>query len=152
MWVCLSVCVSLYVCLRLCICVSVCVWLFICMCVCVGGSVYLSVSVSLSVCLFVCLSVSSYTGCFNTLASLPQPNWAMVHMKTIYFQNPISIPDYHASFQSYSAIYLLPVLWFMCQGRAHFHEHFLTVFLGWLSKNGHEIVNNWITPLYHTSF
>ena len=61
---------------------------------------------------------------------LPQPNWAMVHMKTIYVQNPISIPDYHASFQSYSTIYLLPVLWFMCQGRAHFHEHFLTVFLG----------------------
>ena len=41
---------------------------------------------------------------------LPQPNWVMVHMKTIYFQNPISIPDYHASFQTYSAIYLLPVL------------------------------------------
>merc|ERR1712102_15459 len=53
---------------------------------------------------------------------------------------------------TYSAIYLLPVLWFMCQGRAHFHEHFLTVFLGWLPKNSHEIVNNWISRLYHISF
>ena len=79
-------------------------------------------------------------------------NWVMVNMKNIYFQNPTSIPDYHASFQSYSAIYLLPVFWFMCQGRAHFHEHFLTVFLGWLPKNDHEIGNNWIRLLYHTSF
>ena len=35
--------------------------------------------------------------------SIPQPNWVMVHMKTIYFQNPISIPDYHAHFQNYRA-------------------------------------------------
>ena len=91
-----------------------------------------------------------YTGCFNTLA---RPlHWTMVHTKTTYFQDPISIPDYHASFQNYSAIYLHLVLWFMCQGRAHFHAHFLTVFLGWLSKNGNEIVNNWIRLLYHTSF
>ena len=27
----------------------------------------------------------------------------MVHMQTIYFQNPISIPDYHANFQNYRA-------------------------------------------------
>ena len=95
------------------------------------------------------------TGYFDTLVSpLLQPNWAPVHTKTIYFQDPISIPDYHASFQNYSAIYLLQVLWFMCQGRAHFHEHFLTVFLGWLSKNDHKIVNtsNWIRLLYHNSF
>ena len=91
----------------------------------------------------------------------------MVHMKTVCFQDPISIPDYHARFQNYSAIYLLPVLWFMCQCRAYFHVRFqhycaidivkvehicLNVFLGWLSKNGHEIVNNWLRPLYHTYF
>ena len=42
----------------------------------------------------------SNTGCFNT--SLPplflQPYCVMVHLKSIYFQNPISIPDYHARF------------------------------------------------------
>ena len=62
------------------------------------------------------------TGCFDTLAPLPKPNWALVHTKTIYFQDPISIPEFHARFQNYSAIYLLPVLWFMCQGRAHVPE------------------------------
>ena len=28
----------------------------------------------------------------------PQPYCVMVHLKSIYFQNPISIPDYHARF------------------------------------------------------
>ena len=37
----------------------------------------------------------------------PQSIWAMVHMKTVCLQEPISIPDYHASFQNHSAIYLL---------------------------------------------
>ena len=87
----------------------------------------------------------SNTGCFNT--SLPplflQPYCVMVHLKSIYFQNPISIPDYHARFHDYIAIYLLPVLWFICQGQAqgqpHFHEHFQTVFLGWLSVKAETI-------------
>ena len=38
------------------------------------------------------------------------------------------------SFQNYSAIDLLPVLWFMCQSQAHFHEQFQAEFFGWLSK------------------
>ena len=45
------------------------------------------------------------------------------HIRQTY---PITI-DYrvfqYLSFQSYSTIYLPPVLWFMCQGRAHFHKH-----------------------------
>ena len=63
------------------------------------------------------------TGCFNTLSPL-------VHIKTIYFQDSISIPDYHAHFQNYNLIDLLPVFKFMCQGRAHFHEQFLPIFFG----------------------
>ena len=41
---------------------------------------------------------------------------------------------------------------FMCQSRAHFHEQLLAIFLGWLSKNGHKVVNNCLRLLYHTSF
>ena len=37
-------------------------------------------------------------------------------------------------------------LWFICQSRAHFHEQFLAVFLGWLSKDGHKIVNKTSIP------
>ena len=55
------------------------------------------------------------TGCSDTLGPPPQPNSAK-HIKTIYFHDPISIPDYHASFHDYSAIDLLPVSCFMCQG------------------------------------
>ena len=58
----------------------------------------------------------------------PQPIWALVHMKTVCFQDPISIPDYHASFQNYSAIYLLPVLWFMCQVEHIFMNNFWLYF------------------------
>ena len=46
-----------------------------------------------------------------------------LYTKPIYSQDPISIPDYHASFQNYSAIYLLPVSWFMCQGRSSENLH-----------------------------
>ena len=82
----------------------------------------------------------------------PQPMITLIHMKIVYFHDPTSIPDYHASFQNYSSIDQLPVSWFMCQSRAHFHEQFQAVFLGWLSKNSHKIVNNWLRLLYHTSF
>ena len=92
------------------------------------------------------------TGCFDTLDPPPQPILTLIHMKIVYFHDPTSIPDYHASFQNYSAIYLLPVSWFMCQSRGHFHEQFQAVFLGWLSKIGRKIVNNWLKDLYHTSF
>ena len=63
---------------------------------------------------------------FRYLRPPPSTVWALVHMKTVCFQDPISIPDHHASFQNYSVTDLLPVLWFMCQSRAHFHEHFQT--------------------------
>ena len=63
----------------------------------------------------------------------PQPILTLIHMKIVYFHDPTSIPDYHASFQNYSSIDLLPISWFMCQSRAHFHEQFQAVFLGWLS-------------------
>ena len=64
----------------------------------------------------------------------PQPIWALVHMKTVCFQDPISIPDYHASFQNYSAIYLLPVLWFMCQVEHIFMNNFWLYFWGGFPK------------------
>ena len=82
------------------------------------------------------------TGCFDTLDPPPQPIWALIHIKMVYFHDPTSIPDYHASFQNYSSIDQLPVSWFMCQSQAHFHEQFQAEFMGWHSKNGHKIVNN----------
>ena len=52
--------------------------------------------------------VPLHTGRFDTLDPPPQPILALVHMKTVYFHDPISIPVYHAHFQNYSIINLLP--------------------------------------------
>ena len=74
----------------------------------------------------------------------------MVHMKTVCFQDPILIQHYHTDRSSEPHVLLLLLFRFkkslcrtiaqityfrsygLCQGRVHFHEHFLTVFLGWL--------------------
>ena len=59
---------------------------------------------------------------------LPQPNWAMEHIETYIFSRPyINSRYYHAHFQNYSLIDLLPVLRFICQGLAHFNEQFMPV-------------------------
>ena len=65
-------------------------------------------------------------------------------MKIVCFQDPISISDYHASFQNCSVIDLLLVWWFMCEGRAHFQEQFLPVFLGGFPKMA---IKSWIIGL-----
>ena len=65
--------------------------------------------------------LSLSTGCFDTLDPPPQSILALVHVKSVCFHDPTSIPDDH-------------VPWLMCQSRAHFHEQFLADFFGWLSK------------------
>ena len=70
-----------------------------------------------------------HTGCFNTLD--PPPYKAYLGSgtyETCMFPRLYINSRLHASFQNNSSIDLLPVLWLMCQGRAHFHEQILPAF------------------------
>ena len=64
----------------------------------------------------------------------------------------MTLYQFQITMQVFMTIALLTYFWSHGLGRVHFHGWFLPVFLGWLSKNPHKIINNWLRPLYNTPF